>query len=199
MPKSPMLIPVPEVMYGPRVLVRCYRPEDASVFYAAVDESRNHLPPFEPWSDGYRLEDAIVHVNRCRARWILREEFAAGIFDRETGRFLGACGIHRVDWHRRLFVIGYWIRASEEGRGYITEAVKLLTHMAFRSLDAKRVEIRMHSLNERSRRVPERLGFRLEAVMRNAAFPMDGQQGDALLFAMIPEDFAAQDWSKSEG
>lgn len=72
--------------------------------------------------------------------------------------------------------------------------MKLLTAMAFQTLGARRVEIRMDSRNERSRRVPERLGFKLEAVMRNAAFPMDGVQGDALLFAMIPEEFAAAGW-----
>lgn len=195
MAESPILIPVPEHLEGARILVRCYRPEDAPAFYEAVDESREHLPPFEGWARGYKPEDAVVHVNRCRARWILREEFAAGIFDRETGRFLGACGIHQTDWYRRLFMIGYWIRASEQGHGYITEGVQLLTQMAFRTLGAQRVEIRMDSRNHRSRRVPERLGFTLEATMRRAAFPIDGQPGDALLFAMLPEEFAAQPWA----
>lgn len=195
--KSPMLIPVPFSLQGPRVEVRAYRPGDAAAFYEAVDESRDHLPPFEGWATGYTMDHATIHVNRSRARWILREEFAAGIFHRETGRFLGASGIHMCDWYRRLFIIGYWIRKSEQGNGYITEAVQLLTRMAFKDLGANRVEIRMSTLNHRSRRVPERLGYQLEAVCRNEAFPIDGQVGDALLFAMIPADFAAQEWARA--
>lgn len=195
--RSPILIPVPFSLQGARITVRAYQPEDAAAFYEAVDESRNHLPPFEGWAIGYTMDHAIIHVNRTRARWILREEFAAGIFDRETGRLLGASGIHMCDWYRRIFMIGYWIRASEQGKGYITEAVQLLTRMAFKDLGANRVEIRMSSLNHRSRRVPERLGFQLEAVMRNESFPIDGQVGDSLLWAMIPADFAAQDWARA--
>ncbi|HWI61083.1 MAG TPA: GNAT family protein [Symbiobacteriaceae bacterium] len=192
--RSPILIPVPDELHGPRVVVRCYRPEDAQAFYEAADESRAHLNPYESWVNDYTsVDQAIIHVNRCRARWIVRQEFAAGIFDKQTGRFLGAAGIHGVDWERRVFEIGYWVRATEQGKGYITEAVRLLTTLAFERFGARRVEMRMNSRNERSWRVPERLGFKLEGVLRNAT-PDPDKPGDERIYGMIPEDFAAQAW-----
>jgi len=197
---SPILIPVPDVLQGSRVVVRCYQPEDAAAFYEAVDESRDHLPPFENWAhDFHSVDDAYVQVTHCRARWMVRQEFAAGIFHKETGRLLGACGIHRVDWERRVFMIGYWIRKSEVGKGYVSEAVRVLTRLAFRLFGANRVEIRMNTRNVRSAAVPQRLGFVLEGTLRNATpRSIEGKLGDEYVYALIPEDFLALPWSRTD-
>ena len=195
---SPFRIPIPDELHGPRVIVRCYRPDDAQAFYEAADESRAHLAPFEPWINEYKsVDDAVAHVHRCWARWIARQEFAAGVFDRTTGRFLGAAGIHGVDWERRVFEIGYWVRASEQGKGYITEAVQLLTRLAFRQFGAIRVQMRMDSRNLRSWRVPERLGFKLESILRNNT-PAFRSPGDARVYALIPADLPEVDWLRQE-
>jgi RimJ/RimL family protein N-acetyltransferase len=193
---SPILLPIPDALYGPRIVVRQYRSTDAAAVFEGIDESRNHLPPFEPWPQFYQsVEDVLVYVTRAGARWALREELPGGIFDRQTGRFLGAAGIHRLDWERRIFEIGYWVRASEQGHGYITEAVKLLSALAFRQLGALRVEVRMDERNRRSWAVPVRLGFRLEAKLRNASPAIDGVPGVELIYGMTDADFAAADWA----
>lgn len=48
----------------------------------------------------------------------------------------------------------------------MTEATAALTRFALASLGAARVELRIDERNERSWRVAERLGFRLEGVLR---------------------------------
>lgn len=195
---TPILLPVPDALYGPRIVVRQYRPEDAAALYAAIDESRDHLPPFEPWAQYYQsVDDAKVYVTRAGARWALREELAGGVFHRETGRFLGAAGIHQLNWERRSFEIGYWVRASEQGHGYITEAVKLLTGLAFRTLGARRVEMHMDERNRRSWMIPTRLGFQLEGKLRNAAQVIDGACGVGLIYGMTDADYAQVEWAHS--
>ena len=72
-----------------------------------------------------------------------------------------------VDWNVPRFEIGYWVRRRFEGQGYVTEAADAIARFAFGALGARRVEIRMDDRNERSWRVAERLGFRLEGVLRN--------------------------------
>ena len=89
----------------------------------------------------------------------MREDLPAGIWDKHTGRFLGGCGLHRIDWDVPSFEIGYWVRASESGKGYITEAVRLLTECCFETLNANRVFIRVVVENEKSQAIPRRLGF----------------------------------------
>lgn len=189
---SPIALALPEELHGPRVLVRPFRPEDAVPLYEAIDESREHLSGFMPWVPFYKsVEDAVVYVNRSRAQWILRTDMPVGLFERETGRLLGSAGLHRINWELRSFEIGYWVRASEEGRGYVSETVQVLTRFAFEQLGANRVEIRMDTRNERSRRVPERLGFTLEGTLRNATLGTDGQPRDSHVWAMVPGEFQA--------
>ncbi len=87
--------------------------------------------------------------------------------------------------------MGYWIRASEEGRGYVQEAVRVLTRAAFEYVGANRVMVRCDSTNERSRHVIARAGFVSEGTMRRTGLRRDGSLRDTLVFAMIREDYEA--------
>ena len=195
-PVSPLLIPLPEELDGPRVRVRCYRPDDAQALWEAVNESRAHLEPWMPWAAAYHsVDDARTTNARIQARWLLREDLTMGIFERESGRFLGGSGLHRVNWDIRAFEIGYWVRRSAEGHGYVTEAVQVLTRMAFDGLQANRVEIRMDASNTRSRRVPERLGFVLEGTLRNSAAGTERGPRDTHIYALVPDDYRSLDWA----
>ncbi len=129
-----------------------------------------------------------------RARWKLREDLVVGIFDRATGRYLGGSGLHRINWDLRIFEIGYFIRASEEGKGYIAETVQVLTRLAFDGLAASRVEVYVAPRNVRSVRVPERLGFVLEGTLRRYREGVDGHPEDRHVFALIREDYLRLSW-----
>ena len=164
--------------------------------FEAVEESRERLRPWLPWATGHRsVEESRETVVRMQAYWLLREDLAVGLFERSSGRLLGGSGLHRIDWRLRNFEIGYWLRTSAEGQGYVSEAVQLLTRLAFTTLGANRVEIRMDPANERSRKVPERLGFLLEGRLRRRAWGVDGHPTDCLIFALIPEDFQRLPWA----
>jgi len=101
------------------------------------------------------------------AQWLTREALMVGIWDRATGRYLGGSGLHRIDWAVPAFEIGYWLRTSAWGQGYVSETVRVLCRFAFETLHANRVEIRCDGGNERSLAVPRRLGFAQEATLRN--------------------------------
>ncbi len=183
------LIPLFEELRGERVLVRPYRESDAQALFEAVAESRDHLRPWLPFADTHQSaeesRDWIIHQV---ANWLLREDFIVGIWEAATNRFLGGSGLHPQSWEIRYFEIGYWIRASASGRGYITEAVKLLTDYAFTALAAKRVEIRCDERNVRSAAIPQRLGFVREGRLRNRELAPDGTLRNMLIFSLIPAD-----------
>jgi RimJ/RimL family protein N-acetyltransferase len=104
---------------------------------------------------------------------------------------VGGSGLHRIDWSVPRFEIGYWCRTGFAGHGYITEAVRGITRLAFDHLGARRLEIRSDPLNRRSASVAERVGFRLEGELRNAELGADGEPRNTLVFSMIPEERAA--------
>ena len=192
---SPILIQIPDHLDGPRVRLRPYEPADAPAVWDAVDESREHLAPWLPWASRYHSpDDAREFVIRARARWILREDLVVGVFEHQGGRLLGGSGLHRIDWDLRTFEIGYWLRRTAEGRGYMLETVQLLTCLAFGTLSANRVEIRMDTRNERSRAVPVKLGFTHEGTLRNALPDAEGRPRNVHVYALIPEEYRALPW-----
>lgn len=195
--KPPILQPLPDELIGERVIVRPLRAGDGQGMWEAVDESREHLRPWMPWADKHVNPAHSEEVaRRAEGLWLLREDLAVGIFERETGRYLGGSGLHRIEWEIPSFEIGYWVRVSEEGKGYVSEAVQLLVGLAFDHLNANRVFIKCDSNNARSTAVAKRLGFIHEATLRNSARTPAGELRDTLIFALTPADYQALPWRR---
>ena len=179
-----------EELRGERVIIRPYRESDAKDVFEAVGESRDHLRPWHPFADEHQTveetRDWIIHQV---AAWLLREDMTLGMWEATTNRYLGGTGFHPRDWDIGYFEIGYWIRASAEGRGYVTEAVRLLTDFVFHTLKANRLEIRCDELNVRSAAIPRRLGFVEEGRLRNLLSAHDGRLRTMIIFSLIPGEW----------
>ena len=189
--KAPILRDYAKELVGPRIVVRPVRPGEGAAVFEAVEESRAELSPWMPWAEKTRsVGDSEEAVRRFASQWMLRDELTVGLWHKETGQYLGSSGLHRIDWTVPSFEIGYWLRTSVWGHGYVSEAVQLLCTFAFETLGANRLEIRCDACNTRSAAVPERLGFPLEATLRNSQNEQDGILRDTLIFALIPEDYA---------
>ena len=183
------LIQLFEELRGERIIVRPYRESDTQSLFEAVAESRDHLRPWLPFADEHQtIEESRDWILHQVANWVLREDLQVGVWERVTNRYLGGSGLHPHNWETRYFEIGYWLRASATGHGYITEAVQLLIDYAFTALAATRVEIRCDERNARSAAVARRLGFVQEARLRNQQLALDGMLRNTLIFALIPTD-----------
>lgn len=163
--------------------------------HEAIRESAEHIGRWMPWPDRHQtVDDTLEYIRHTQADLPRRESFGMGIFDRQTGELLGGIGLHPRSWAIPSLEIGYWIRESKEGKGYVTEAVKLLTRFSFGRLGANRVYIRCDSRNTRSCAIPRRLGFVKEGTLRNVERDSSGGLADMEIWAMTPEDF-----SRAEG
>jgi ribosomal-protein-serine acetyltransferase len=183
------LIPLFEELRGERVVVRPYRESDAQALFEAVAESRDHLRPWLPFADEHQTVDESRHwIIQQVANWILRDDLILSIWEQATDRYVGGTGLHPHDWEIGYFEIGYWVRASAEGHGYIVESVRLLTEYALDTLKANRVEIRCDELNVRSAAIPQRLGYVLEGRLRNNLTAPGGRLRTTLVFSLVPGD-----------
>lgn len=180
----------PTELVGARIIVRGYQDSDAEGVHAAVQESSEHIRPWLPWYNSHRsVDDTLAYIRRTRAEYVLREAFEMGIFTL-SGRYLGGCALHASDWAIPAFIIGYWIRKVEEGKGYITEAVGLLTRCAFEDLAAERVVIYCDARNLRSARVAERLGYVFEGKARHARRDTSGHLSDVMNYSLLQDEYA---------
>jgi RimJ/RimL family protein N-acetyltransferase len=189
LPRHRSQIPLFETLDGDRIRIRSFQPGDAEAHFAAIAESRERVGRWLPWVPAYEsVDDSRDTLARMQARWLTREDFDGGIFDRQSGALLGGIGFHPRNWEFGYFEVGYWLRTSAEGRGYMTEAVRALTDYLFASLGAHRVEIFCNALNTRSAAVAERAGFVREAHLRNARRDVNGALSDTLIFALTDLD-----------
>ncbi len=114
-----------------------------------------------------------------------------------TDRYVGGIWLYQIDRRVPAMGIGYWVRASAQGQGYVTEAVTLLCTLAFRTLAAQRVSIQCDATNTRSANIPRRLGFVHEATLRNDSRNTMGELTDTLVFALTPDDYYQRPWSQT--
>jgi RimJ/RimL family protein N-acetyltransferase len=188
---DPLRFAVPEAFETPRLLLRPFAVADAPQLHEALLESiealREHLG-FLPWvAEPPTLVSAEARCRRALANFLLRTDLAYLAFDRRSGRLVASAGLHRTDWALPATEVGYWVRTSEVGQGYATEAVEALTRWALEGLGAVRVALVTDAGNAGSRAVAERCGFRLEGVLRHAARSPDGRLRDLCHYARFPD------------
>jgi RimJ/RimL family protein N-acetyltransferase len=183
-----ILIDLPEHITTERIVLRPWRDVDAPDFYELVDRSREHISRWLPWTEAYHsVDDALGFMRKMAGQWILRGEFALGLFDR-SGQLLGSVGLHPRDWAIPSFEIGYWIGAPFEGKGYVTEAVGEITRFALDVLHANRIVIRADAENYRSQNVARRCGYAFEGTFRSDHREPDGRLRDTMFFAVTRRD-----------
>ncbi len=184
-----LLLDFPESFESDRLTIRAPRAGDGTEMNAAVQETFDDLKPWMPWARQVpTLEESETYVRRAQCEFLAREDLTMLLFLKGTNTLVGGSGLHRIDWNIPKFEIGYWCRKRFQGQGYISESTEAIARFAFETLGAKRVEIRCDPKNVRSRRVPDRLGFKLEGTLRNNTLSTSGELRDTLVFAKIRDD-----------
>ncbi len=185
--RFPSQIPLFDELVGERVIVRAHRLEDFDEIWEAIQESRDQLRPWLPFADQTQ-EELRDWLARTVAKWITREMLGMAIIERESGRLAGDIGLMIRSWEIGSFEIGYWLRASAEGNGYMSEAARLVTDFAFDHLDANRVMIRCAAYTARRAAVPRRRGFTPYGLWRRDFAAPNGEVRNTLVFSLIRED-----------
>ncbi|RMG99954.1 MAG: N-acetyltransferase [Chloroflexi bacterium] len=186
---QPILREVPFSFETERLLIRGPLPGDGAVVRTAVLESLNELRAWMPWAVNIPDETGYEAIIREKyLDYLARRDLMMLLWLKGTDTLIGGSGLHKIDWRVPKFEIGYWVRTAYTGNGYITEAVKGITKLAFDVLGAKRVEIRCDSLNERSAAVARRAGYPLEATLRHHdRHHLTGNLRDTLIFALVAD------------
>ena len=114
------------------------------------------------------------------------------VFLNETGKAVGMTTYLNIDAaHRRLEIGGTWYRKSVQRSGLNTECKFLLLQHAFETLDCIAVEFRTHFMNQQSRRAIERLGAKLDGVLRSHMIMPNGTVRDTAVYSVIATEWQA--------
>lgn len=125
---------------------------------------------------------------------LLSEARTRLVVEDRQGRRIGVAGVDDLDLHSRVARISATILdPHERGKGFGTDAHRVLVSYLFRHRGLHRVEAFVGAGNTAARSVLRRLGFSEEGVLRSRVFA-HGQRHDVVVAALV-----AEDWYRSVG
>ena len=110
----------------------------------------------------------------------------------EDDRLIGEIGFGGMDWAAGNAWVGIGIGVKEYwGRGYGTEAMKLILRFGFEELNLHRVSLDVFDYNKRAIRSYEKAGFKIEGRERKA-LRRSGERYDIVYMGILREEWEAQ-------
>ncbi len=112
------------------------------------------------------------------------------VIDNTTVKAVGMTTYMNVDAaHRRVEIGSTWYGKSVQRTDLNTQCkLMLLTH-AFETLDSIAVEFRTHFFNQQSRRGIERLGAKLDGILRSHQLASNGTLRDTCVYSIIASEW----------
>ena len=111
---------------------------------------------------------------------------------RASGKAVGSTRYMNIEApHRRLEIGTTWIGKSFQRTAINTEAKYLMLRHAFETLKCIAVDLRTHEKNVQSRAAIERLGAKLDGVLRNHRILPDGSLRNTATYSIIDAEWPA--------
>lgn len=112
------------------------------------------------------------------------------IIDNASGKPVGMTTYMNIDaGNRRVEIGSTWYRKSVQRSPLNTECKLLLLQHAFEELDCIAVEFRTHFVNHASRRAIERLGAKLDGILRSHMVMANGSIRDTACYSIIASEW----------
>lgn len=172
---------------GERIYLRPLEREDAPVMLPWVNDPDVLATLFMYTPKNLQAElDFIEHLYKSDTDIVL------GIVLKESDRLIGSTGLHRIDWKNRHCAFGILIGDKAQwGKGYGTEATRLMTDYAFGVLGMHRVWLHVYEYNQRGIRAYEKAGFVREGVLREDRYH-NGRFFNTLVMGMLRSEWEAR-------
>ena len=135
-----------------------------------------------PDSDGMQAE--------IERRIALPSMIPFAVIDNSSGRAVGMTTFMNIDRANRRVEIGStWYRKSVQKTPLNTECKLLLLQHAFEQMECICVEFRTHFINVQSRRAIERLGAKLDGILRSNMVMANGTLRDTAVYSIIASEW----------
>jgi RimJ/RimL family protein N-acetyltransferase len=119
----------------------------------------------------------------------LSKEQSYAIVEKGKDELLGNCGIFAIEAVHRSAEVGIFIGdEARRGKGYGSEALRLLCDYGFNVLNLRSIHLRTYAFNERALASYRKVGFKEAGKYRKAHF-YAGEYHDVLLMDLLCEDF----------
>lgn len=141
-----------------------------------------------------KAEDVAAEIDARLAKEQAGTMRPFAIIDRRdgplNGRAVGMTTYMNIEpAHRRLEIGSTWYRKAVQRSALNTECKFLLLRHAFEDLDCIAVDFRTHRLNWQSRNAIERLGAKLDGILRNHMIMANGTVRDTATYSILANEW----------
>ncbi|MGG7164825.1 GNAT family N-acetyltransferase [Clostridium ihumii] len=171
---------------GEKIRLREYKKEDIKLAQEYVNDSeiKKLLNPGIPFL--YTYEDEEKWYENLSAS---KDTYNFAIETLEDKKYIGGCGINEVDWKNSYVVVGIFIGDKDYlGKGYGTDAMKVLMHFIFEQMNIHKIKLNVFSFNKRAIKSYEKCGFKVEGILRDELF-VDGKYHDEVSMGILREEY----------
>ena len=176
------------IIINDNLLLRSYEVADAQELFDVINHSRRHLNPWLNWvSKTTRPEHSLEFIQRSLQQVHDQEGLALGIFSDD--KLIGGIGMHDWDQDTKKAQLGYWISAAHEGKGVVTGSLVKFIGFLFDTIGLNKIEIHFVQGNGRSAKVADRLGFKIEGVIRQSTL-RHGMLEDIVVTGLLRSEWA---------
>jgi len=167
--ENPILLDLPVPIRTKRLVLRPIAPGNGGAMNEAISESLPELAPWLDWATSAPTPEQSEELARTfAANFILRSALVFLMWRED--RLIGRCALYDFNWKIPSAELGYWIRTSESGKGYMTESISALAIYAFRHIGLRRLVLGCFDENLKSTAIAQRLGFTLESRAACASY-----------------------------
>ena len=140
--------------------------------------------PATPKSAKQRKEEIAQWLEHERA-----DSFGFAIRTLTDDRLIGFVGLGGINWSNGDGFVGIGVGEREDwGKGYGTDAMRLILRFAFTELNLHRVSLSVYANNPRAIRSYEKAGFSIEGRLRQVVH-RDGQRADEVFMGVLREEW----------
>ena len=155
--------------------------------FTLIDSSRSYLREWLPWVDS--IKTSADEREWIKAHLNFGDELQQSHFMMiYKGAVAGLIAIMNLDSPNKACEVGYWLGEEFQGKGIVTKSCRTLIGGLFEKEGMRRVQIRAAKGNRRSRAIPERLGFLLEGIQRQAEL-VNGRFYDLAMYSVLADEW----------
>jgi ribosomal-protein-serine acetyltransferase len=172
---------------GQELELRILEERHAEELYLLTEANRAHLRRWLSWPDDIlSTADSKLFIRDGLRQFAENNGFQAGIW--LDDELIGCIGFHRINWMDRNTEIGYWLAQNMTGKGIMTKSCTALLDYAFNVWRLHRVVIRCAVGNDKSRAIPQRLGFTQEGILRDEIY-VNNTWLDHVVYSILSDEW----------
>jgi RimJ/RimL family protein N-acetyltransferase len=178
------------MLRGRKVVLREFRKEDAGRIQEWIgNENITKYLGFLMFPQTLEETEAYVERQLHKERVPSSGEFVIALADDPQLEYIGAVGLHKIDWRNRNCELGIVIGREEMlGQGLGAEAIDLILVFAFDFLNMHKVNLTVFEYNERAHHCYLKCGFKDEGRVRQQRY-YDGRYWDMIFMGITRDEY----------